>query len=204
MRDVKNRGARNEVGPEIDVPFAQSPWPNVGVTVRSTGDPNTLRSGIGAVIQQMDPDLPMAGVNTMEQIVSERLSNDRFNAVLFASFAVIALVLAAIGIYGVMSFVVAQRRHEVGVRVALGASRRQVLQLVMGDGMRTALLGTALGFAGAYGVGRAMQGMWFGVGALDFGRFAAIALTLIATALFACYVPARRAATVDPVVALRD
>jgi putative ABC transport system permease protein len=204
VRDVKNRGARDEVRPEIDVPFAQSPWPSVGVTVRSTGDPNTLRSGIGAVIQQMDPDLPMASVNTMEQIVSERLSNDRFNAVLFSSFAVVALVLAAIGIYGVMSFVVAQRRHEVGVRVALGASRRQVLQLVMGDGMRTALLGTALGFAGAYGVGRAMQGMWFGVGALDFGRFAAIALTLIATALLACYVPARRAATVDPVGALRD
>ncbi len=204
VRDVKNRGARAEVGPEIDVPFAQSPWPSVGVTVRSTGDPNTLRSGIAAVIQQMDPDLPMAGVNTMEQIVSERLSNDRFNAVLFSSFAVVALVLAAIGIYGVMSFVVAQRRHEVGVRVALGASRRQVLQLVMGDGMRTALLGTALGFAGAYGVGRAMQGLWFGVGALDFGRFTAIALTLILTALLACYVPARRAATVDPVVALRD
>jgi putative ABC transport system permease protein len=204
VHDVKNRGARDEVRPEIDVPFAQSPWPSVGVTVRSAGDPNTLRSGIGAVIQQIDPDLPMAGVNTMEQIVSERLSNDRFNAVLFSSFAVVALVLAAIGIYGVMSFVVAQRRHEVGVRVALGASRRQVLQLVMGDGMRTALLGTALGFAGAYGVGRAMQGLWFGVGALDFGRFAVIALTLIATALFACYVPARRAATVDPVVALRD
>ena len=115
-----------------------------------------------------------------------------------------ALVLAAIGIYGVMSFVVAQRSHEVGLRMALGADRSQVVRLVMKEGMRTALLGTALGFVGAFFVGRAMQGMWYGVSPLDLGRFGAIALTLVATALLACYVPARRAATVDPVVALRE
>jgi putative ABC transport system permease protein len=204
VRDVRNGGPRNETRPEIDVPFAQSPWPSVGVTVRSAGDPNLLRNSIGGVVQQMDPDLPMAGVRTMEQVVHESMTNDRFNALLFAAFAVVALVLAAIGIYGVMSFVVAQRSHELGLRMALGADRRQVVRLVMRDGMKTALLGTALGFGGAYGVGRAMQGMWYGVSPLDLGRFGAIALVLVATALLACYLPARRAATVDPVVALRE
>jgi putative ABC transport system permease protein len=186
------------------VPFAQSPWPSARVTVRSTGDPNALRNGIGAVIQSMDPDLPMAGVRTMEEVVHESLSNDRFNALLFGAFAILALVLAAIGIYGVMSFVVAQRSHEIGLRMALGAGRSQVVGLVMREGMTTALLGTALGFVGAYLVGRTMQGMFFGVSPLDLGRFGAIALALAATGLLACYIPARRAATVDPMIALRE
>jgi putative ABC transport system permease protein len=204
VRDVRNRGMRNDARPEIDVPFAQSPWPSAGLSVRTTGDPNALRNSIGDVVQRMDPDLPMTGVRTMEQRIHEALSNDRFNALLFSAFAALALVLAAIGIYGVMSFVVAQRRHEVGLRMALGADRAQVVRLVLRDGMRTALVGTALGFVGAYLVGRAMQGMWFGVAALDVGRFLAIAVTLIATALLACYLPARRASTVDPAVALRE
>ena len=203
-RDVKNQGARNDVRPEIDVPFAQSPWPQARVSVRSTGDPNALRASIGAVIQGIDPDLPMAGVRTMEETRDQQLSNDRFNALLFAAFALVALVLAAIGIYGVMSFVVAQRRHEVGLRMALGADRAKVVRLVLRDGMRTALVGTAFGFVGAYVVGRSMQGLWFGTSALDVTRFAAVAITLIATALLACYIPARRASSVDPAVALRE
>jgi len=203
-RDVKNQGARNDVRPEIDVPFAQSPWPQARVSVRSKGDPNALRASIGAVIQGIDSDLPMAGVQTLEETRDRQLSNDRFNALLFTAFALVALVLAAIGIYGVMSFVVAQRRHEVGLRMALGADRAQVVRLVLRDGMRTALVGTALGFVGAYLVGRSMQGIWFGTSPLDLTRFAAIAITLIATALLACYVPARRASSVDPAVALRE
>jgi putative ABC transport system permease protein len=204
LRDVRAGGPRNEPRPEIHVPFAQSPWPSVSVAVRTAGDPNALRNSIGDVVQKLDPDVPMSGVQTMEQRIQESMTNDRFNALLFAAFAVVALVLAAIGIYGVMSFVVAQRSHELGLRMALGADRHQVVQLVMRDGIKTALLGTLLGFAGAYGVGRAMQGMWYGVSPLDLGRFGAIALVLVATALLACYVPARRAATVDPVVALRE
>jgi putative ABC transport system permease protein len=204
VRDVKNRGARNDVRPEIDVPFAQSPWPGVVVTVRTSGDPNALRTSIAAVIQQMDPDLPMAGVRTVEELIRERLSNDRFNALLFSAFAAVALALAAIGIYGVMSFVVAQRGHEVGLRMALGADRGQVLGLVMREGMKTALVGTLIGVAGAYGVGRVMQGLWFGTNALDPGRILAIAVALIGPALLACYVPARRVSSVDPAVALRE
>jgi putative ABC transport system permease protein len=204
VRDVRNRGLRSEVRPEIAVPFAQSPWPGVRVTIRTAGDPNALRTSVARIVQEMDPDLPMAGVRTIEQAIHESLSNDRFNAAMYATFAAVALVLAAIGIYGVMSFVVAQRSHEVGLRMALGADRSRVVRLILQDGMKTALLGTALGFVGAYFVGRTMQGMWFGVGAIDVGRFAAIALTLLAAALVACYVPARRAATVDPLVALRE
>jgi putative ABC transport system permease protein len=172
--------------------------------VRSTGDPGALRTSIGSVIQSMDSDLPMASVRTMEQVVQETLSNDRWNATLFGAFAALALVLAAVGIYGVMSFVVEQRRHEVGLRMALGADRARVIGLVIGDGMRIALVGTVLGLGGAYAVGRAMQGMWFGVSPLDLGRFLGITLLLTATALLACYLPARRAATVDPMVALRE
>jgi putative ABC transport system permease protein len=137
-------------------------------------------------------------------VVSESLANDRFNALLFSSFGATALLLAAIGIYGVMSFVVAQRSHEVGLRMALGADRAQVVRLVMGDGMTTALIGTALGFVGAYFVGRLMEGMWHGVSPLDLGRFTVVATALVATALLACYLPARRAASVDPLTALRE
>jgi predicted permease len=204
VRDVRNRGARNETRPEIVVPFAQSPWPSAGVAVRTTADPNALRASIGEVVEKLDPDLPMAGVRTMEQIVHERLANDRFNALLFTAFAAVALALAAIGIYGVMSFVVAQRSHELGLRMALGADRQQVVRLMLREGLRTALLGTVLGCLGAYFVGRAMQGMFFGVSPIDPGRFAAIALLLVATALVGCYVPARRAAALDPVAALRE
>jgi putative ABC transport system permease protein len=204
VKDVRNRGLRNDVRPEIDVPFAQSPWPSARITIRTTNDPNALRTSLGKIVQEMDPDLAMAGVRTVQEQIDESMSNDRFNAMMFAAFAAIALALAAVGIYGVMSFVVAQRNHELGIRMALGADRKRVVQLIMTDGMKTSLIGTALGFAGAYYVGRAMQGLWFGVGAIDLGRFVAIALTLIAAAMFACYVPARRAATVDPLVALRE
>jgi ABC-type antimicrobial peptide transport system permease subunit len=174
---------------------------NFGLTLQAGRD---FTPEEGQVVQSLDPDLPMAGVRTMEQVVEESLQNDRFNALLFGSFGVLALLLAASGIYGVMSFVVAQRTHEVGLRIALGASKGQVLLLVMRKGMNTALLGTAIGFVGAYFVGRAMQGMWFGVAPLDLVRFAAVALVLVAAALLACYVPARRAATIEPLTALRE
>jgi putative ABC transport system permease protein len=202
--DVRNGGPGQDAFPEIDVPFWQSPWPNVTLSVRTGGHPETVRTGIEAAVRSLDPDLPFANVRTMEQIVRERLAGDRFSALLFGSFAGMALLLAALGIYGVMSFVVAQRRQELGVRFALGATRAHVIGLVLKDGLATALVGTALGFAGAFWLGRAMQSMFEGVPGIDTARFAVIATTLVGTAALACYLPARRASRVDPITALRE
>jgi putative ABC transport system permease protein len=203
-RDVRNAGPRGEDFPEIDVPFAQSPWTGASIAVRTAGEPTAVQQSIAAVIRSIDADLPMVNVKTMEQLVSETLAWDRFKTALFGSFAGVALLLAAFGIYGVMSFVVAQRTHEIGLRMALGAGRGRVLRQVLGEGMATALAGVALGSVGAYLVGRAMQGMWYGVGAVDPVAFAVVATVLLASALLACFIPARRAASVDPLTALRQ
>ena len=203
-RDVRNAGPRDRGFPEIDVPLAQSPWPGVTVAVRTAGEPVGLQRSIAEAIRSIDPDLPMGSVRTMEQVVAENISSDRFRTALFSSFGMVGLLLAALGIYGVMSFLVAQRRHEIGVRMALGAARRQVVTQVLREGMLDAGTGVLLGFVGAYLVGRAMQGMWFGVGAIDPIGFGAVAIVLLAAALVACVVPARRAASVDPLTALRQ
>jgi len=186
------------------VPFYQSPWPGAAMAVRTQGEPTTLQQSIAAVIRSADPDLPMANVRTMEQIIDQSKSNDRFTTALFASFAGVALVLAAFGIYGVMAFAVAQRTHEIGLRMALGAGRGQVLGGVLKEGLITALIGVVLGSGGAYLVGRAMQGMLYDIGAFDPVAFGVVSLTLLGCAIVACLVPARRAASVDPMVALRD
>src|SRR6187549_1964257 len=141
--------------------------PTMTTRLNRGGEATSVQQSIAAALHSLDPDVPMADVKTMEQMVSEALAADRFHTALFACFAAVALVLAAVGIYGVMSFVVAQRTHEVGLRMALGADRRRVVALIMKDGMKTALLGTTLGGVGAYVVGRTMQGMWFGVGVFD-------------------------------------
>ena len=202
--DVRNAGPKDDGFPEIDVPFWQSSWPGAAVAVRTAGDPAAVQRSVAQVVSSLDADLPMADVKTMEQLVEESKAGDRFNTALFAAFAVIALILAALGIYGVMAFVVAQRTHEIGLRMALGAGRGHVLGQVLREGMVTALVGTVIGTGGAYLVGRAMQGMWYGVGAFDPLAFSVVALTLMASALAACLVPARRAASVDPMVALRE
>jgi putative ABC transport system permease protein len=140
----------------------------------------------------------------MDQLVYERLAFDRFQAVLFGSFAGIALVLAALGIYGVMSFAVVQRTHEIGLRMALGAGRAQVLRQILREGLTTALVGLALGSIGAWLAGRAMRGMLFGVDAIDPLAFSIVAALLLGASILACFIPAMRAASVDPMTALRD
>jgi putative ABC transport system permease protein len=189
--------------PEIDVPFWQSPWPQVSMAVRTTGDPEAMTKSIVAAVSAIDSDLPIADVRTMDQIVSESLGSDRFKAILYGTFAGLALLLAAIGIYGVMAFAVAQRTHEIGLRIALGAGREKVLLLILKEGMVLALAGLVLGLVGACLVGRTMSGMLYGVGTIDISAFGAVAIVLLASAILACYVPACRAARVDPMVALR-
>ena len=203
FHDVPDRGLRDEIFPEMLVPFAQSPWPQAGVAVRSQVEPDTLTNSIAAVVQSIDPNLPLAFVRTMDQLLAESRAEDRFRAVLFGVFAAIALVLAALGIYGVMSFAVAQRTHEIGLRMALGAGQDRVLAQIMREGMSLALVGLAIGLAGAVSIGRIMRGMWYQVGTIDATAFSSVAVILFAAALLACYVPARRAAKVDPMVALR-
>ena len=197
-------GSRPNDFPTVYVPFWQSPWPSAGLAVRTAGDPNGMTKSVAAAIRPMDPDLPMAGTETMDKVVEDSHAGDRFSTVLIASFAGVALLLAVLGIYGVMAFLVAQRTHEIGLRMALGAGRFDVLRMVLEEGVWLSAIGLAAGLAGAYLVGLAMKSMLFGVQALDASAFAAVAVLLMGAALAACCIPARRAASLDPVVALRE
>jgi putative ABC transport system permease protein len=196
-------GDMREDYPEIDVPFWQSPWPRAAMAVRTSGDPAAMTSSIAAAIRAADSDLPLAEIQTMDQIVADARSHDRFATVLYGGFAAMALLLAAVGIYGVMAFAVTQRTHELGLRMALGAGREQVFGLILKEGATLASAGLLLGLLGACLVGRTMRGLLFGVGTIDVTAFASVAIVLLASAVLACYVPARRAARVDPMVALR-
>ena len=189
---------------EVDFPFDQVPWPFTTIGVRTNGNPTAVTSGIGAAIRSVNPDYPMTRVRTMDQVVSESLVTDRFSVLVFGSFAVLALLLAAIGIYGVMTFSVAQRNHEMGIRMALGAGSSHVLKLVVGEGMRAALIGMLIGLPGVYLVGKTLKSLLYNVGALDVRALIGVAVVLLASALVACYVPARRATRIDPLAALRQ
>jgi putative ABC transport system permease protein len=197
-------GDRPSDFPTMYVPFAQSPWPQAQIAVRTSGDPAAVTKSIAAAVHIMAPTLPLAATETMDRIVSESRAGDRFETFLYGSFAAVALLLAALGIYGVIAFLVEQRTHEIGLRMALGAGRVAVLKLVISEGMILALAGLALGLVGAWLVGRAMQSMLYGVTALDYRVFGVVGAVLLASALLASYVPAHRAATVDPMLALRQ
>lgn len=203
FRNVRSFGLRNADVPEIDVPFWQRPSLQAEMAVRTTGDPASMIKGIADAVTLVDRDLPLANVKTMTQIVDESLAGDRFSTVLYGSFAALALVLAGVGIYGVMAFMVSQQTHEIGLRLALGAGRGQVVRMILRKGMSLALLGLASGLAGAFLVGRVMHSMLYEVGAIDVRILTVVAVMLAASAGFACYIPARRAARVDPMVALR-
>ena len=203
FHNVRGAGIREEF-PEIDVPFWQSPWPQVSMVVRSEGEPRSVITSVASAINSVDPDLPLAGVKTIDEIVSESLAIDRFSMVLFASFGLLGLVLAGVGIYGVMAFGVAQRTQEFGVRMALGAQRAHILRMVLREGTIVAVVGAIIGMGGAYLVGRAMESTLYGVGAMDRFALAGTAILLLVVACLACLVPALRASRVQPVVALRN
>ena len=202
-QEVRN-GRREQDFPEIDVPFWQSPWPQARIAVRAAVQPENLTRSIAGIVQSMDPDLPLGTPRTMDQIMDQSLSPQRFTAGLFAGFAAIALLLAAVGIYGVMSFAVAQRTHEIGLRMALGADQGCVLALILKEGMILAGVGLALGLFGAYGVGKVMHGLLYHVAVFDFAAFGAVAAALLLAGLLACFIPAHRATLVDPMQALRQ
>ena len=203
FHNVRNGRMRQDDDTEIEVPFWQSPWPTAGMAVRTQGDPAAMTKSIAAAIHSVDPNLPLANIKTMDQIFAESLLGDQFIAALFGAFAATALVLAALGVYGVIAFGVAQRTREIGLRIALGAGKQQVLRLILREGLILAAAGLGVGLLGAYFLGRAMQSTLYGVGAVDLGAFLAVAAVLLTSALLACYVPARRATRIDPMVALR-
>ncbi len=173
------------------------------LVVRTTGDPRTLTQAIRQQVQAVDGNQPIYDVKTMDQRVSATLDTRRFAVVLLGMFGGLAILLAAIGVYGVLAFAVAQRRREIGIRMALGAQARDVLQMVIKQGMSVVLWGVTLGFAGAYLLTRLMQSLLFGVTATDPLTFGGVSLLLSLVAVLACYIPARRATKVDPLVALR-
>jgi putative ABC transport system permease protein len=173
------------------------------LVVRADGNPAALSGAIRSEVLAIDKEQPVSRIRPLEQVVSESVAKQRFLMLLLGIFASVALVLAAVGLYGVMSYSVNQRTHEIGIRAALGAQRKDVLKLVVGQGMVLALTGAGLGLAASFALTRLMASLLFGVSATDPLTFAGIALLLTIVALLACYIPARRAMKVDPMIALR-
>lgn len=199
---IRHRALDNEGKPEYYLPHAQQFYRAMILAVRSQQDPRSLTSAIRAEIRRMDPDLPAANVRTLEQIASDSVAPRRLSVVLLGVFAAVALVLASVGIYGVMSFLVVQRTHEIGVRMALGAQRRDVLGLVVGRAAKLVFLGTIIGLLLALFSSRALGSMLYNVHAFDLSTFAFVTIALALVALFASYIPARRAMKADPMIAL--
>jgi putative ABC transport system permease protein len=173
------------------------------VIVSTEVEPLSLAATVRKTVWEIDKDQPVSDISTMEDVLSESVARQRFSMLLLGIFAAVALALAAVGIYGVMSYSVAQRTREIGIRMALGAQGRDVLKLVIGQGMRLAFIGVTVGLIGAFALTRLMQSLLFGVSATDWLTFVVIAFLLAVVALLACYLPARRATKVDQMIALR-
>jgi predicted permease len=202
--DVMQEEPSKPIKPEILVPFVQLPWFSGTLLVRSVNpDPLTIKNAVQEAIWSIDPALPESKSEPLAQTLAGQVAEPRLFASLLTIFAVIALTLSAVGIYSVIAYSVTQRTREIGIRLALGAQRRDVLILVARQGLSLALIGVAIGLAGAFALTRLMVGLLFGVTPTDAGTFATVSLGLIAVALVACYIPARRATKVDPLVALR-
>jgi putative ABC transport system permease protein len=185
-------------------PHAQQPsYHTMTLVIRASGDPTALVPMIRRELGKLDHDVPLSNVRTMEQVVSDSTTQPRFRMLLVSAFAGLALVLSIVGVAGVIAYIVRRRTHEIGVRVALGATPSHVVWLLMKQGMAPASIGLAVGLAGAAAATRALRGLLFGVTATDIGVFAAAAAALWSAAMIATYLPARRATVVDPTIALR-
>jgi putative ABC transport system permease protein len=189
--------------PEVDVPYAQSLAPDVTVGVRTEEEPAAMSKAVAAAVHGIDAQVALARLRTLDQVKEESLGEDRYTMVLFASFAMVALLLAAVGIYGLMAFAVAQRTNEIGLRLALGATRVHVIWLILREASLLAALGLGIGLVGSVLVGRTMRSTLYGVGAMDLSVIVSVGMILFVTAVFASYLPARRAARIDPMKALR-
>jgi putative ABC transport system permease protein len=200
---VHQMGVNSEVMSEVYVPFAQVPTQLLGFAIRTVGDPLSVAKAVQRAVWEVDKEQPMSFVETMDQLATETTVLQRASMILLGVFAGIALILASIGIYGVISYSASQRTHEIGIRIALGASSGDVLRLVIGEGVRLTVVGVAIGIAGAFGLTRFLASLLYGVSSADPATFVTVPLVLTAVAVAACYIPARRAMRVDPMVALR-
>lgn len=204
--DTKHFSLGEEPGPEMYVPYTQKPWPSMltmQMALRTSNDPASVTGSVRNAVHSVDPDLPLAKVAPLVTLVDDSMSVPRFSMLLLAAFGAFALLLASVGMYGVISYSVMQRTQEIGVRMALGAQRRNVFAMVLGQGARIAVLGIIMGSAAALLVTHLMARFLYGVKATDPLTFLSVALVLLGVVLLACYMPARRAMEVDPMVALR-
>jgi putative ABC transport system permease protein len=204
IADERTSSLDRDVGPGVYVSMEQSPTYFVSAVVRARVEPESLQRAVSAAVHQLNRNQPVIEVRTLEQIKSESAASNRLRTMLLGIFAALALLLSAVGIYGVISYTVVQRTHEIGVRAALGANASALLRLVLSQGMTLALIGLVLGFAGSLGITRLLSSLLFGVGARDPLTMLSAAGILAVVAFLACYIPARRAAHLDPLAALRE
>jgi predicted permease len=202
--DVKSTGLNDDGAPTMYLPFRQAPRPWITFVARTVADPQTFVQPVSKAMYAVDREQALLSVRTMEQVLTESLSGRRFNMTLLITFAGLALVLAAVGVYGVMNYSVMLRRRELGIRIALGARALDVLRLVLGQGLALTLIGVGVGMAGAYALTRLMASLLYGVAATDFLTFGSVSGVIILVGLLASFLPARRATKVDPMIALRS
>ncbi|HET9529081.1 MAG TPA: ABC transporter permease [Blastocatellia bacterium] len=200
---IKHYDLNSEGREQTYYPHAQFTLGSMFIAARTTGDPLSMSNAVRSAVWEIDPSQPVSQIRAMESLVSDSVAQARFNTLLLAIFAAVAMILAAVGVYGVMSYSVSQRTHEIGIRMALGAGQRDIQKLVLKQGALLATSGVGIGLAGAYLVTRLMESLLYGVSATDLTTFAGVALLLVLVALLASYIPARRATRVDPIIALR-
>jgi len=203
IADTRNAGFREEPRPALTMPYSIAAPLQRLLSVRSTGDPNLLLNPIRAQLREMDPEQPLGRPFTLTEVLGQEVQQPRFTMALFTAFATLGLALAAAGIYSVLSFHVTRRTHELGVRMALGASRRDVLGLMLSMGGRLVLVGLVVGVPVSLAATRLLRSQLFGVQPADPASYVIVSVVLCLVALIACYIPARRAAAVDPMSALR-
>ena len=201
--DIREGALNKEPEPAIYWSHPREPYSGMALVVRTSGDASRVAGAVQKEIRAIDPEQPIADVRTMEQVVAKSIARPRFNTLLLSIFAAVALVLASVGLYGVMNYSATQRTHEVGIRMALGATRADIMKLVVGNGMLLTMIGIAIGVVASIGLTRVMQSFLFGVGATDLVTFVGVSALLIFVALVANYIPARKATRVNPVIALR-
>jgi putative ABC transport system permease protein len=201
--DVKNKGLAQDTQAQLYLAFPQLPWGNMNLLVRTTVPPLTMASAVRAQISAVDPDQPVTGIQTVEELMDTSRAQPRFTMSLLSIFSAAALALAVIGIYGVLAYTVAERRLELGIRMALGAERGDIVRLVLRQGMVLVITGIAIGLIAALALSRLMSSLLYKTGARDLETFALAPLTFLAIALLASYLPARRAVEVNPVETLR-